>query len=182
LWINPPSGNRPLGGPLLSGRIPTAIHPAHALGALFVPRLLLPTLVADDALIMATVRRLGLGCFSGLFFAVLHQQFIADHLPNDLLCLRFGSVVKSGHGNLLPLQTATGRNVSPLRPFRPVPLESCHTTKTSADRPDVRLLGSCAEPTNRSVQVADAVLRQGMHGSFSRGDTLNFTGERPTAG
>ncbi|MBR1125098.1 alkaline phosphatase family protein [Bradyrhizobium lablabi] len=35
----------------------------------------------------------------------------------------------------------------------------------------------CAEPTNCSVQVADTVLRQGqgMHGSFSRGDTLNFT-------
>ena len=35
----------------------------------------------------------------------------------------------------------------------------------------------CEEPTNCSVQVADTVLRQGqgMHGSFSRGDTLNFT-------
>ena len=35
----------------------------------------------------------------------------------------------------------------------------------------------CAEPTNCSVAVADTVLRQGqgMHGSFSRGDTLNFT-------
>jgi len=34
----------------------------------------------------------------------------------------------------------------------------------------------CAEPTNCSVQVADTVLRQGqgMHGSFSRGDTMNF--------
>jgi len=34
----------------------------------------------------------------------------------------------------------------------------------------------CAEPTTCSVQVADTVLRQGqgMHGSFSRGDTLNF--------
>jgi arylsulfatase A-like enzyme len=34
----------------------------------------------------------------------------------------------------------------------------------------------CEEPTNCSVQVADTVLRQGqgMHGSFSRGDTLNF--------
>src|ERR1700712_3472039 len=36
---------------------------------------------------------------------------------------------------------------------------------------------ACEEPTNCSVQVADTVLRQGqgMHGSFSRGDTLNFT-------
>ena len=34
----------------------------------------------------------------------------------------------------------------------------------------------CDEPTNCSVQIADTVLRQGqgMHGSFSRGDTLNF--------
>jgi hypothetical protein len=34
----------------------------------------------------------------------------------------------------------------------------------------------CEEPTNCSVQVADTILRQGqgMHGSFSRGDTLNF--------
>ncbi|WP_425908168.1 alkaline phosphatase family protein [Nitrobacter sp. TKz-YC02] len=35
----------------------------------------------------------------------------------------------------------------------------------------------CKEPTNCSVQIADSVLRQGqgIHGSFSRGDTLNFT-------
>jgi hypothetical protein len=35
----------------------------------------------------------------------------------------------------------------------------------------------CDEPTNCAVEVADTVLRQGqgMHGSFSRGDTLNFT-------
>jgi Type I phosphodiesterase / nucleotide pyrophosphatase len=34
----------------------------------------------------------------------------------------------------------------------------------------------CEEPLNCSVQIADTVLRQGqgMHGSFSRGDTLNF--------
>ncbi len=34
----------------------------------------------------------------------------------------------------------------------------------------------CVEPTTCSVQVADTVLRQGqgMHGSFSRGDTMNF--------
>ena len=34
----------------------------------------------------------------------------------------------------------------------------------------------CEQPTNCSVEVADTVLRQGqgMHGSFSRGDTLNF--------
>ena len=35
----------------------------------------------------------------------------------------------------------------------------------------------CEEPTNCSVEIADTVLRQGqgMHGSFSRGDTMNFT-------
>jgi type I phosphodiesterase/nucleotide pyrophosphatase len=34
----------------------------------------------------------------------------------------------------------------------------------------------CGEPTNCSVEVADTGLRQGqgMHGSFSRGDTMNF--------
>jgi predicted AlkP superfamily pyrophosphatase or phosphodiesterase len=34
----------------------------------------------------------------------------------------------------------------------------------------------CEEPTNCSVEVADTVLRQGqgMHGSFSRADTMNF--------
>jgi hypothetical protein len=37
--------------------------------------------------------------------------------------------------------------------------------------------GGCDEPTNCSVEIADTVLRQGqgMHGSFGRGDTLNFT-------
>jgi arylsulfatase A-like enzyme len=37
--------------------------------------------------------------------------------------------------------------------------------------------GGCVEPTNCSIEIADTVLRQGqgMHGSFSRGDTLNFT-------
>jgi arylsulfatase A-like enzyme len=35
----------------------------------------------------------------------------------------------------------------------------------------------CDEPTNCSVEIADTVLRQGqgMHGSFGRGDTMNFT-------
>jgi hypothetical protein len=34
----------------------------------------------------------------------------------------------------------------------------------------------CDEPTTCTVEVADTVLRQGqgMHGSFSRGDTMNF--------
>lgn len=37
-------------------------------------------------------------------------------------------------------------------------------------------VAGCGEPTNCSVAVADTVLRQGqgMHGSFSRGDTMNF--------
>ena len=35
---------------------------------------------------------------------------------------------------------------------------------------------AASEPTNCSVEVADTVLRQGqgMHGSFGRGDTMNF--------
>ena len=35
----------------------------------------------------------------------------------------------------------------------------------------------CAIPTNCTVEIADTPLQQGqgMHGSFSRGDTLNFT-------
>jgi predicted AlkP superfamily pyrophosphatase or phosphodiesterase len=34
----------------------------------------------------------------------------------------------------------------------------------------------CNEPTNCSVEIADTILRQGqgMHGSFGRGDTMNF--------
>jgi predicted AlkP superfamily pyrophosphatase or phosphodiesterase len=37
-------------------------------------------------------------------------------------------------------------------------------------------VAGCDQPTNCSVEVADTVLRQGqgMHGSFGRGDTLNF--------
>jgi hypothetical protein len=37
-------------------------------------------------------------------------------------------------------------------------------------------VAGCEEPTNCSVEVADTVLRQGqgMHGSFGRGDTMNF--------
>src|ERR1700687_5376201 len=37
-------------------------------------------------------------------------------------------------------------------------------------------VAGCEEPTNCSVEVADTVLRQGqgMHGSFSRADTMNF--------
>jgi hypothetical protein len=37
-------------------------------------------------------------------------------------------------------------------------------------------VSGCEEPTNCSVEVADTVLRQGqgMHGSFGRGDTMNF--------
>ena len=37
--------------------------------------------------------------------------------------------------------------------------------------------GDCGEPTNCSIEIADTVLQQGqgMHGSFGRADTLNFT-------
>jgi Type I phosphodiesterase / nucleotide pyrophosphatase len=37
-------------------------------------------------------------------------------------------------------------------------------------------VAGCEEPTNCSVEIADTILRQGqgMHGSFGRGDTMNF--------
>jgi hypothetical protein len=47
-----------------------------------------------------------------LFLAFLDQKLITGHLPDRLLCLRFGSLAKFAHGGLLPLQTASGRNVS----------------------------------------------------------------------
>ena len=36
--------------------------------------------------------------------------------------------------------------------------------------------GGCAEPTNCAIEVSDTILQQGqgMHGSFSRADTMNF--------
>jgi hypothetical protein len=53
-----------------------------------------------------------LGGVPVFFRAFLDQLFVTKHLPDNLLCLRFGSVVKFGHGGLLPLQTASDRNVS----------------------------------------------------------------------
>jgi hypothetical protein len=46
------------------------------------------------------------------FLAFLDQKLVTEHLRDHLLCLRFGSLVKFAHGGLLPLQTASGRNVS----------------------------------------------------------------------
>jgi hypothetical protein len=42
-----------------------------------------------------------------LFLAFLDQKLITGHLPDHLL-----SLAKFAHGGLLPLQTASGRNVS----------------------------------------------------------------------
>jgi hypothetical protein len=96
----------------LSGRISTSVHPAHALGALLVGRLLLSALVADDALVMATVGRFRFGRFPLLFLAFLDQKLITEHLPDELLCLGLGSLVKFAHCGLLPMRTASGCNVS----------------------------------------------------------------------
>jgi hypothetical protein len=82
-------------------RVTAAVHPAHALGALLVARLLLPTLVLDDtlvmtALVMATslrLRRLSL-----LLLAFLDQEFISEHLSDDLSGLGFGLLLKLAHG------------------------------------------------------------------------------------
>jgi len=63
-------------------------------------------------LIVATVGSFRLAGVPVLFRALQHQLIVTQHLPDDLLCLRFGSVVKFGHGGLLPLQTASDRNVS----------------------------------------------------------------------
>ena len=63
-------------------------------------------------------------------------------------------------------------------PLSSVNLRGKAVTPTPAIVVNFRSYASdCGEaPTNCSVQVADTVLRQGqgMHGSFSRGDTMNF--------
>jgi predicted AlkP superfamily pyrophosphatase or phosphodiesterase len=63
-------------------------------------------------------------------------------------------------------------------PLSSVSLRGKAVTPTPAIVVNFRSYASdCGEaPTNCSVQVADTVLRQGqgMHGSFSRGDTMNF--------
>lgn len=63
-------------------------------------------------------------------------------------------------------------------PLSTVNLRGKAATPTPAIVVNFRSYASdCGEtPTNCSVQVADTVLRQGqgMHGSFSRGDTMNF--------
>jgi len=95
-----------------SRRIAASVHPAHSLGSILVNRLLLPAFVAHDALIMTTVGFFRLGGFPVFFHALLDQLFVTEHLPDDLLCLRFGSVVEFGHGGLLSLQTDSDPNVS----------------------------------------------------------------------
>jgi hypothetical protein len=52
-----------------------------------------------------------------LFLAFLDQKLITEHLPDDLLCLSLGFLLKFAHCGLLPLQTASGRNVSPSAPL-----------------------------------------------------------------
>ena len=62
-------------------------------------------------------------------------------------------------------------------PLSQINLRGKATTPTPAIVVNFRsYVEGCAEPTNCSVEVADTVLRQGqgMHGSFGRGDTMNF--------
>jgi hypothetical protein len=63
----------------------------------------LSALVADDALVVAIVvmaiagrsrlRRLAL-----LLFALLHQQLVSEHLPDELFGLGFGLLLELAHG------------------------------------------------------------------------------------
>jgi hypothetical protein len=102
-----------------AGRIAAAIDPADMLGALLVFGLLLSALVADDALVgFAGARwmRLWHACLNTglaaliagafvrmirLFLTFPDQQFIADHLPDDLLGLSLGFFPEFAHGGLL---------------------------------------------------------------------------------
>ncbi len=62
-------------------------------------------------------------------------------------------------------------------PMSQLGLKGKAVTPTPSIVVNFRSYGSgCDEPTNCSVEIADTVLRQGqgMHGSFSRGDTMNF--------
>ena len=62
-------------------------------------------------------------------------------------------------------------------PMSQVNLKGKAVTPTPAITVNFRsYVAGCDEPTNCSVEVADTVLRQGqgMHGSFGRGDTMNF--------
>jgi hypothetical protein len=108
---------------LLSRRVAAAIHPAHTLGALLVPRLLLSTLVTDDTLVIAvlvvmTASRLRR--FSLLLFALLHQQLIAEHLPDDLFGLGFGLLLELAHG--WPPHNENGAGGPMFPPIGPKPL------------------------------------------------------------
>jgi hypothetical protein len=62
-------------------------------------------------------------------------------------------------------------------PLSQINLKGAAVTPTPAIVVNFRsYVAGCDEPTNCSVEVADTVLRQGqgMHGSFGRGDTMNF--------
>lgn len=87
--------------------------------------------------------------------ALLEQDYVSGIFVNDDLG-RFAGTLPMSQLNLI------GKAVTP-QPSIVVNFRSWSS--------------GCEEPTTCSVQIADTVLRQGqgMHGSFSRGDTLNFT-------
>jgi hypothetical protein len=86
--------------------------------------------------------------------ALLEQDYVAGLFVDDALG-RFGGTLPMSQINM------KGKAVTP-NPAIVVNFRS--------------YVEGCAEPTNCSVEVADTVLRQGqgMHGSFGRGDTMNF--------
>jgi arylsulfatase A-like enzyme len=86
--------------------------------------------------------------------ALLDQDYISGIFVDDDLGRFFGTLPMSQLG-------LKGKSVTPTPAF----VVSFRSFTTG-----------CEEPLNCSVEVADTVLRQGqgMHGSFGRGDTLNF--------
>ncbi len=85
--------------------------------------------------------------------ALLEQDYVSGLFVDDELGSFPGTLPMSALG-------LSGRSVTP-RPSIVV---------------NFRSYATCDQPTNCSVEIADTVLRQGqgMHGSFGRGDTMNF--------
>ncbi|MDA9407440.1 alkaline phosphatase family protein [Bradyrhizobium sp. CCBAU 45384] len=102
------------------------------------------------------------------------------YLPNKdkkLAARTINALLEQDYVSGLFVDDALGRFPGTL-PLSSINLRGKAATPTPAIVVNFRSYASeCGEaPTNCSVQVADTVLRQGqgMHGSFSRGDTYNF--------
>jgi hypothetical protein len=68
---------------------------------LLVLRLFLPVFIADDTLIPVAGRRRSFRCLFELLPTFPDQQFVAEHLPNNLFGLGLGLVVEFAHDGLL---------------------------------------------------------------------------------